>query len=215
MTETRIVPPPWKLTGRAYIVFYRFSHNYVNEHGFVPSSLDGMYVRSVGSLMLVDYSQSPVGPFQEALFIPGRFAYGRKDMYSITKAYSSTQTSVDNERANWGLPTELADFTVTHENGLDRFQVALAGRTFLDLSFKPGSLPFPASTRMFNLPIQQPTEAGIVVTRPRAFGWARLADLTRPRVDSAYFPDVSEARPVGTIYLPRFKLTLPAPKVTT
>ncbi len=215
MTETPIIPPPWKLTGRAYIVFYRFSHNYVTEKGFVPPALDGMYVRSVGNLMLVDYSDTPVGPYQELLFIPGRFAYGRKDMYSITKAYTSTQASVDNGRANWGIPKELADFTVASENGVDRFQVALAGRTFLDLTFKPGHLPFPASTRMFNLPLQQPTDEGIYVTRPRAFGWARLADLTQPKVDAAYFPDVSEARPIGTIHLPRFKLTFPAPKVTT
>jgi acetoacetate decarboxylase len=60
--------------------------------------------------MLVDYEQSPVGPYQELLFIPGRFQFGRRRYYMVTQIYVSTQVSVENGQENWGIPKQLAQF---------------------------------------------------------------------------------------------------------
>ena len=213
MTEASIIPPQWKLAGSAYVLLYQFSHEYVAEHSFVPPDLAGLFVGGIGAALLGDYDASPVGPYRELLFIPGRFAYGRKGVTSITKAYVSTAAAVAAGRANWGIPRELADFSLTHENGIDRFQVAAGGHPFLEADFRPGRLPFPVATRLFPLRFQQPADGRLYVTEPRASGWARLADLARPRVDPAYFPDIAHARPLGTLSLRRFTLTLPLPRI--
>ena len=107
-------PPPWKLKGNGYIFLYHFPKYFVEKFGFLAdyqaNRFDGDFV---GTVMLVDYASSAVGSYQELLFIPGRLNFDKKKIFSISKIYVSSQDSVENGIANWGIPKELADFKIT------------------------------------------------------------------------------------------------------
>ncbi|KAI0766597.1 hypothetical protein BD413DRAFT_605759 [Trametes elegans] len=77
-----------------------------------------------GSILLVHYTNSPVGPFYELAMIPGEFAnpYGEQ-CHRVTRAYVSKLEAVVSGRDNWGLPRELADFvfapSLEHSNATE------------------------------------------------------------------------------------------------
>ena len=96
----QVIPPPWRLSGSAYALFYRFSDAYVYDRVMLPPELSGMFVGGLGVIALVDYETSPVGPYRELLFTPGQFAYGRKKRHTVTHMYVSTPASVASGRAN-------------------------------------------------------------------------------------------------------------------
>jgi len=195
------------------VLFFRFSPEFVSERGFVPPALEGMFLGGFGMVMLVNYTGSPVGDYQELLFIPGKFACGRKSLYTVTKIYVSTLASAENGRANWGLPKELAQFDWTDTGGVQSVRVTHDDQPVFEMQFRPGRLSFPFTTRLFSIPLQQPRDQQRLLTKPSAGGWANLAQIAQPQVNAALFPDISRARPVGAVYLSRFKMTFPAPKV--
>src|SRR5213596_1104261 len=103
----QIVPPLWRLTGRGYILLYRwFPRDFVSDQGQVPQTLAGSFRGGASAVMVVNYENSGVGPYRDLLFIPGLFERG----FSITRIYVSTPASVASGRANWGIPKQLADF---------------------------------------------------------------------------------------------------------
>ena len=126
------IPAPWTLTGDGLMLFYRFPREFVLENGFVPPELCQSFVGGFGSVMLVDYQTSNVGPYRELLFIPGQFQFGSKRYYAITKIYVSTQISVENGRINWAIPKEIADFHISADR--QTFAVTHEGKSILDLN---------------------------------------------------------------------------------
>ncbi|GAB3639487.1 acetoacetate decarboxylase family protein [Spirosoma arcticum] len=83
----------------------------MRAQGFLAPYQQRAYWGWVGTVMLVDYETSPVGPYQELLFVPGLFRFGDTTSFSIAKIYVSTRASVWNGRQNWGIPKELAHFS--------------------------------------------------------------------------------------------------------
>ena len=81
-------PPPWKLKGNGYIFLYHFPKSFVKKFGFLSdyqaNKFNGDFV---GTVMLVDYETSAVGPYHELLFVPGRLNYDKKKVFSISKIY--------------------------------------------------------------------------------------------------------------------------------
>lgn len=78
----------------------------------MPGSLRASFVGGYGALMLVDYSESNCGPYRELLLIPGSFRVRDKTLASISRIFVSTTESLASGRRNWGIPKELADFSV-------------------------------------------------------------------------------------------------------
>ena len=78
--EIKIAPAPWNLTGDAYIMVYKFSKGFVQEYGFLADYQQDRFLGYVGTVMLVDYKTSGVGPYRELLFIPGMFTFDWKKM---------------------------------------------------------------------------------------------------------------------------------------
>ncbi|KAL4783585.1 hypothetical protein BJX76DRAFT_250846 [Aspergillus varians] len=67
------------------------------------------------AVMILRYSDSPVGPYDELILIPGRAVNpntGKKDM-RISTIYVSTDASVWNGRRNWNIPKHRARFEFT------------------------------------------------------------------------------------------------------
>ncbi len=174
--------------------------------------------------MLVDYKTSPVGPYQELLFIPGLFRFGKTTSFSISKIYVSTTDSVWNGRQNWGIPKELADFSFApNHDGSQIISVQCDGRLLLSVRTRPWGPRFPITTKFIpGIRIVQerlvdrqsaPERAdGLLLTRPSAAGMARLASSSDLRVEPALFPDLAQIKPPLVLSLENFKMTFPLPE---
>ena len=88
-------PAPWSLSGDGYMIFYKFTREFVAQFGFVPPELEGRFDGYLGSVMLVNYQSSPVGPYRELLFIPGKF---KVENGLVTRPQSITKIYVN----SWG-----------------------------------------------------------------------------------------------------------------
>lgn len=196
------------------MMLYHFSEAFAENQGFVPPALEGFFLGGLGAVMVVDYHTSPVGPYHELAFIPGQFAHGRKKYHSVTKMYVSSEASRDSGRANWALPKELAEFEFTQEGDVDTVRVAQNGHVFFEMAFRPGKLSFPFNSWFFKPSLAQPQNDQFFITPISSRGWAKLADIEQPKVDSRFFPDISRAHPLGTVYMSRFTLKLPRPRIS-
>lgn len=208
-------PAPWQLKGRGYICLLRAPQELLDRQSFVPPSLLGKRGRAPYALMMfVDYSESPVGPYHELLFIPGSFPFedGRRHQ-SISRIFVSSMDSVVNGQRNWGIPKDVAQFDVRYrDNGLDRVRVARNGKTFAELDFKSWPIPLPFSTAL--LPgamhtLGQHADGRAFIYRPTASGWVRPASLRRSWIDPSEFPDITRAKPLVTVEVASFNMRFP------
>jgi hypothetical protein len=211
-TSIAIVPPPWSLQGDGLVLIYRFSPQFVAEQAFVTPDM-GEYRGGLGAVMLVDYTESGVGPYRELLFVPGRFRIGKVRAHSISKIYVSTESSVVNGRANWGIPKEHADFHRTHVGDVQGWNISINGGDFLRVSYTPGRIAFRVWTFPFFAPLVQHLDGQTFVTRIRASGVCKLATVNNFEIDPAFFPDVSSIEPIGIIRVTTFKMTFPQPRM--
>ncbi|GAA5944910.1 hypothetical protein JCM3775_001099 [Rhodotorula graminis] len=133
-TKTRaplpVSPGPWSLQGEAWIFIIRdqpFSETPVPlpEGNYAPlekgsaGDLSHRFHGGTGLFLVIRYSATPVGRYDEIMIVPGLFSYkvkGRKDKlyrWAITRLYVSRDESTCNGRPNWGIPKHTADFTFT------------------------------------------------------------------------------------------------------
>ncbi|RAR06250.1 MFS general substrate transporter [Stemphylium lycopersici] len=81
----------------------------------------GTFEGGLGSVMVVRYSDTPVGPYDELIFVPGNFTIPHpssgtipklpKKAMRISRIYVSQRTTTYNGRLNWNIPKHLARFT--------------------------------------------------------------------------------------------------------
>ncbi|KAE8372669.1 hypothetical protein BDV26DRAFT_285759 [Aspergillus bertholletiae] len=77
---------------------------------------DQIYSGGIQACIIVHYYDSPVGPYDELLWIPGRFELAKSEgekTYRATRVYVSSKGSVFNGRNNWNVPKALAKFEFT------------------------------------------------------------------------------------------------------
>jgi hypothetical protein len=206
-------PAPWTLTGRGYICMFRAPSKLLDDESFIEPSLLGKRGASrFCYLMFVDYSDSPVGPYHELLFIPGAFPFedGKRHL-SISRIFVSSLDSVVNGQRNWGIPKDVAQFDVRYgENGLDRVSVSRDGKTFAELDFLSWPIPLPFTSAILPkswVTLGQHHEGQSFVYQPSAKGWIRPGSLRRSKFDSAVFPDLAQATSLLTVGVPKFSMT--------
>lgn len=208
-------PAPWSLTGRGYIAVLKFPDGALDDDPFTPMGLKGRRLGgNLGYIMLVDYSSSAVGPYYELLFIPGRFKESSgKKYFSISRIFVSSQASVDNGRANWGIPKECADFDLKYDNkGGVAATVSKDGKAFCTLRFTKyiGSLPVTTALLPNSLlTLVQHWQSQHYVYAPSASGRAGLAQLQSAWADPAEFADLNVAKPVLAVATTQFRMTFP------
>lgn len=188
--------PPWHLQGSGSILLFRF------EPGFLE--------RDFGLVMLVDYDESPVGAYRELLFLAG-FRISR-----ITRIYVSTEESALNGRLNWGIPKEVADFTVERRGRTERVHVTRDGRTVADLTVGIGRPPLPIASLFIPRSwrtLVQPWEGRTYVTTLEGRGVVRPARLLKARIDPELFPDLTRGKLLGAVQASRFRLVFPAARI--
>jgi len=218
--KTARAPAPWTLSGCGYITAIRCDSDFLDEDCFLePEQVPSRRGR-IAYMMLVDYTDSPVGPYQELLFIPGRVAtMSGAWRWTISRIFVSTEASVSNGRENWGIPKELADFDVHYDTtgrGCDEFQVARDGHTFARMSFRPWGFSMPVTTRILPASmctLVQAWRGREFVFAPEASGRAGPAKMAECAIDPDVFPDLTRGTVLTCLQVPDFTMTFPVARI--
>ena len=205
------VPAPWTLRGEGIILLFRFHKDWVAQAANLPEHLRGKFKGGFGYVMIVDYQESPVGPYKELLFIPGKF--GKEKLQSITTIFVDSEASTANGRANWAIPKQTADFHWQKEKGLDRVEVSLHGKKVFQTSIRSGGISFPMSTGLLPIRLRQELAGQVLFTQPEGKGWGKLARIQDLEVDPQLFPDIRGIKPLLALKVSPFTLTFPKPSI--
>ncbi len=216
--EVPRLPPPWRLRGSGWIFVFTFKPWFLRTGGFLPPELEGAegFEGQLGAVMLVEYRQSPAGPYHELLFLAGRNLRWRDHRFSITRIYVSTEESAVNGWENWGIPKQTAEFEIIpREDGAQRVIVLRDGAAEVDLTVSPGhGLPLPALSLAAPpswRTITQFKDGQPLVTRMSGRGVLQSAKLLDFRSMPRLFPDVNHGERVAGFRLKDFHLYFPRP----
>ena len=218
-------PPPWQLSGSAWLVALRLAPDSTARRAFLDESAAAQLRSPFALLMYVDYTVSPCGPYRELLFIPGHLPFedGRRH-FTISRILVSTWESVVNGRRNWGIPKDRAQFEVDEEvdaggsttvrvstdDGREICALRLAPRRFAPLLPVPGGL-VPTGLRT----LAQRHAGHTYYYAPTASGWIRPGRVVDWRFDAALFPDLRAASILGAGRVERFRMTFPPARIAT
>ncbi|KAJ0167225.1 hypothetical protein CTA2_3733 [Colletotrichum tanaceti] len=176
-----LAPAPWTLKGTVYSLTFAPLSNELPVKAFpplerqYPSAVEGKYVGLVGMIQIIRYTESPVGPYDELLIVPGYFNYNRTDgsegfvqekkNVRVSRIYVSQKYTCWNGRTNWNIPKHLARFDWTesdlgkttvkiypYDTTGDPSESAPAEKPWFQTTFKPdllGGLPF--STDLYKI----------------------------------------------------------------
>lgn len=188
---------------------YKFSKKWVEDFGQLPPKLVGKFKGGLGYLMLVNYKNSPVGPYRELLFIPGKFfPHGKQ---SITKIYVDSEASTQNGRANWGIPKKTLPFTWEEENGKTSIKIISEKSIVFSCEVDTIGIPFPTSTSFLPIDLHQELNKVNYYTKPSGSGWGKLAKVKIKEIDSDYFPDLRTQKPLFAVKIKPFWINFPMP----
>ncbi len=203
---------PWHLTGRGFILMYRFQTSFIRESCFIPDEWKDSKWSGMGFVMLVDYQDSPVGPYHELLVIPGKTRFEGSRLGTISKIYVDSTDSMVNGRKNWGIPKELAEFKWDQENRLHT--ITIGGKNpWMVIALEPGRVPFPVDTRLLPINLYQESDGKIFRVSPRGKGTGHFTLIKGIDVNPDFFPDLDLVEPLVAIYVDPFRLTFPVPEI--
>lgn len=211
---TKVVKAPWELSGKGFITLYKFDKNFLSKNHLVPKFLKNKKLKGFGSIMFVDYKTSPVGPYQELLFIPGKFVVGKLKLANISKIYVSTQASVDGGISNWGIPKELADFKIEDiDKKRTKILVKKKSEMVASFLFKETFFPLPVSTKILKYPLVQKRNNKYYFTDFKGSGKGKMAIIEEQNINDKYFPDIANFTPIISVKINPFKIVFPKPKI--
>ena len=202
-------PAPWKLKGEGIILIFKFNKDWVENHAHLPKHLVGKFRGGLGYVMLVDYHESPVGPYRELLIIPGKFR--KTKMQAITKIYVDSEASTLNGRKNWGIPKETLPFVWTKEQGRDIIGIKFGEKEVFSVEITHGGLSFPVSTSLLPIRLCQTLDKVKYYTKPFGSGWGKLAKIKNLAINPDFFPDFSGIKPLMAVKVNPFEIHFPEP----
>ncbi|KAK8045632.1 hypothetical protein PG993_005656 [Apiospora rasikravindrae] len=154
-----LVPAPWALHGTVYSIASILPPSGLPVKAYGPLeraspayTAAAEYVGLLGMIQIIRYTDSPVGPYDELLMVPGYFKYPHVDDQgreserlnpSITRIYVSQKYTAKNGRMNWNIPKHLAKFDWTEEeDGSTTVKVYPFDTTGDPTESGPAPLPF-------------------------------------------------------------------------
>ena len=213
MAEISEIKAPWDLKGKGYIFIFKFKKGFSDERFCVPDFLKGKYCGGFGSVMLVDYQESTAGPYQEFLFIPGKFKFENKKLDCITKIFVSTEVSVQNGRKNWGIPKELANFKFEQKDKKnEKIEITIGDEKVAEFEIESHSFRFPVNTKLLPFPLVQQYEDKYFYTNFFGKGKGRFAKVKNAYINKKYFPDFTAYKPIAVLKVEPFSITFPIAK---
>ncbi|KAK0482229.1 hypothetical protein IW261DRAFT_1561940 [Armillaria novae-zelandiae] len=197
-----VAPAPWDLKARSWIfVLSPLSKQANFPAGWaVPYQADalaggGEFIGGPGMIMVVSYTETPVGPYDEVMYVPGRWKYADGTTGTrITRIYVSTAASVENGRRNWNIPKQVASFSFTEDPATAVWSLAVSP---LDAPSAPffkvsvGRIPLLSSFRIpfsskilgnHNTLVQPPLPQGASPEEVGTEKWAVLTPFMKQKV---------------------------------
>lgn len=216
--ETDVAPAPWQLKGSAFVLVLKMPDEAVANCPWTPAALRDSRRSRLSFAMLVNYKDSPVGPYHELLFIPGTFAFQGGRYPSISRILVSTQASVDNGRRNWGIPKDRCDFRVeAQEQGVVVTELLRDDKTpFARLRLQGWGRTVPVATWLPRRlkALAQLWQGRQFVLSPSASGRMRMARVLDWQFDATEFPDLARGRCLMALEIPDFRMTFPEPEIS-
>ena len=119
---------PWDVHAESYLLLLKLSSLPPGLYDPLESSWsdssNGSFTGGLGTIMLVRYTSTPVGPYDELMLIPGIFTVPQptsagppklpKSALRIARIFVSQRTTTYNGRLNWNIPKHLARFDFSH-----------------------------------------------------------------------------------------------------
>ncbi|KAF1968273.1 hypothetical protein BU23DRAFT_480788 [Bimuria novae-zelandiae CBS 107.79] len=122
------VESPWDLHAETYVLFLNLKTlppgTYDPLEASWSDASNGTFTGGLGAIMIVRYTSTPVGPYDELALIPGSFTVPQptstnlntgikipKSALRISRIYVSQRTTAYNGRLNWNIPKHLARFS--------------------------------------------------------------------------------------------------------
>jgi hypothetical protein len=102
------IPPPWLLGATVYALAMPPAFP-LPVKAYSPlernsTATEGIYIGVLGALLIIRYSGTPVGPYDELVIIPGYFEYPRKladGTLEIRKTIRGSRFYVSQKYTNW------------------------------------------------------------------------------------------------------------------
>jgi hypothetical protein len=214
LPEVARAPAPWSLQGDGWIMMLRLPEYVRRDPRHLPPALRDRPMSGPSLVMYVDYSVSPVGPYRELLYIPGRFELGGGlRAWSVARIYVSTWESVVNGRLNWGIPKDLATFERASAGRGERIEVAVGERHVASLALDARGPAVPVHAGLLPGGLRRLVQfhgPQRFEFTPAARGRASLASVERLEADPELFGECSAARVALALRIPGFRLHFPA-----
>jgi hypothetical protein len=201
-SELNVIPAPWSLTGRGFMYFFW------GKRRIDPYS--GIEVSGVGGMIIAQYATSPVGPYNELLYIPGRQKLGAKSGFFISKIYVDSVASVKGGRTNWGIPKEYAEITIENVN---EKAISIAAsqedKNLFAAKMNIKGPSFPINTSLIPIPLVQALDNKQFYTKFKGSGSAKWSSIAIEKCESSFFEDISKHTALGGLAVNPFNLTFP------
>ena len=201
----------YEFKGNGYVLFYRFDEEFIRLETFLPESLKNNFCHGLGAVLYMNYTKSEIGPYEELLFIPGKFCYRGKKNHFISKAYVSTGEAVRFGYENWFTPKEKAAFSKeTLKDNIENISTCIGNEEVASFEIKKGKIRFRLGTGKFlsfslmQLKGDEPVKLNYSGTVTANF--ARLASI---RIRPAFFPNIARFTPLAVFKMRNFTLRLP------
>ena len=204
---------PWRLAVRnSWVLPYMVTP--AKGQRIVKSEFDkkDLHIWGIGIIMIVRYSDSPVGPYDELLYsLPFKQPQHGLEVLAprrLPVIYVSSEASLRNGRENWGIRKELADFKFKEEKGYVYSTCTIAVKEKYSQELLVSSvtytlnIPFPVHLGLLGIlnpaiverKIDEEGEVSACRSwfkiRALGFGWAKLT-LTFPTASPAEPPRLS------------------------
>ncbi len=183
-------PPPWNLNGEGIILPFYANKEYFLNSSYLSDEDKKIYKGGIGSVMLVNYYTSNVGPYYELLLIPGDFQFKNKIYKRITKIFVSSELSIKEGIKNWAIPKELASFDWKKENSKNIIEVK-TNEIFFKINFEEILFSFPLNTSIYPTYLLQPIENYFLETEFTGKGKGKLVKILNLESDENIFPNIS------------------------
>lgn len=200
-------PAPWEIKGEAILLIFRFKKKWVEGKGILPKHLKGKFKGGLGFLILGNFADTPVGPFHELLFTPGRFKKTKRQ--AITKCFTDSEVNTQNGHANWGIPKETLPMKWVTEKNRDTVQVSKNGNVIFTAEFESYGFSLPLSTTFFPIRLNQTWNKLNYFTRPTGFGRGKLVKVKNLDLNPELFPDIRGISPILALKINPFTMKYP------
>jgi hypothetical protein len=189
--------------GCGYIFLYKFDEEFVRLETFLPEVLKNNYCGGLGAVIYLNYAESPVGAFEELLFIPGKFCYRGEKNHFISRAYTSTESAIKEGFEKWHLKKEKATFS--HEklqNHTENITAYVNEDDFASFELKTGKFKIRMNTiKRLKFSLMQLHDDVPVKIDYSGRLTAKFSKLESIKIRPAFFPDIAKFTPLGIFKL--------------